>query len=52
MTMPDYPALARAAGDSIQVDLVEGAAHFDFMKPGTKAFEALHRGVVGMFAGR
>ena len=49
MTMPDYPALARAAGDTINVTIVEDANHFDFMKPETAAHAALHQAVLRLF---
>ena len=49
MKMPDYPALARAAGDSINVTEVKDAEHSDFMKPETAAYAALHRAVLRMF---
>lgn len=46
MAMPDYPALARAAGDRINVDIIEDADHGDFTKANTRAFEAVHRAIV------
>jgi acetyl esterase/lipase len=46
MAMPDYPALARAAGDTINVELIENADHMDFMKANTAAFKAVQRAVV------
>ncbi len=52
LEMPDYPALARAAGDAIEVEIVEEADHFDFIhEPGTASFEAVHRAVTRL-AGR
>ena len=50
--MPDYPALARAAGDPIEVEIVEDADHFDFIhEPDTEGFKAVRRAVVKL-AGR
>lgn len=46
MVMQDYPALARAAGDTINVDIVQDADHGDFTKANTAAFDAVHRAVV------
>ena len=46
MVMQDYPALARAAGDRINVDIVDDAGHGDFTKADTRAFEAVRRAVV------
>ena len=47
LEMPDYPALARAAGDAIEVEIVEGADHFDFIhEPDTEGFKAVRRAVV------
>jgi hypothetical protein len=43
MAMPDYPALARAAGDVVYVDIVEDADHGDFTKADTAAFDAVRR---------
>lgn len=42
----DYPALARAAGDSVDISLVPDADHFDFTKPGTRAWSALEAAFV------
>lgn len=43
----DYPALARASGDRINVSVVHDVAHLDFYKPGTEAYKeilaAVHR---------
>ncbi len=50
MRMPDYPALARAAGDTIHVDIIDDADHGDFTKQGTKAFDAVHRAVVRLLS--
>jgi acetyl esterase/lipase len=38
MAMPDYPALARAAGDAINIEIVADADHGDFTKADTAAF--------------
>jgi acetyl esterase/lipase len=46
MAMPDYPALARAAGDTVNVEIVKDADHSDFMKANTAAFKAVHRAVI------
>ena len=43
MAMPDYPALARAAGDRVYVNIVEDADHGDFTKADTAAFDAVRR---------
>jgi acetyl esterase/lipase len=37
----DYPALARAAGDTVNVVQITDADHFDFLKPGTHAWPAV-----------
>lgn len=50
MAMPDYPALARAAGDAVNVDVVEDAGHGDFTKADTAAFEAVRRAVLRLLA--
>jgi acetyl esterase/lipase len=42
----DYPALAQAAGDSVAVHIVPDAGHFDFEKPGTKAWAAVEAAIV------
>lgn len=50
--MPDYPALARVAGDPIEVEIVEDADHFDFIyEPGTEGFAAVRRAVVKLAGG-
>ena len=36
----DYPMLAKEAGDSVTVQIVPDADHFDFLKPSTKAWPA------------
>ncbi len=46
MVMQDYPALARAAGDTINVEIIKDAGHGDFTKAQTEAFEAVHHAVV------
>jgi hypothetical protein len=48
--MPDYPALARAAGDPVNVDIIENANHGDFMKTHTVAFEAVRRAALRVLA--
>jgi hypothetical protein len=50
MLMPDYPALARAAGDVVNVDIVEDAGHGDFTKAETAAFAAVRRAVLRQLA--
>jgi acetyl esterase/lipase len=50
MAMLDYPALARAAGDSVNVDIVEDAGHGDFTKAETAAFEAVRRAALRLLA--
>lgn len=50
MAMPDYPALARAAGDAVNVDIVEDADHGDFTKAETEAFAAVRRAVLRQLA--
>ncbi|HET9448163.1 MAG TPA: alpha/beta hydrolase, partial [Steroidobacteraceae bacterium] len=50
MAMPDYPALARAAGDAINVDILEDADHGDFTQADTAAFEAVRRAVHRLLA--
>lgn len=50
MTMPDYPALARVAGDAINVDIVEDAGHGDFTKADTAAFAAVRRAALRLLA--
>lgn len=42
----DYPALARAAGDSIAVQVVPDADHFDFLKPTSAAWPAVEAAIV------
>ena len=42
----DYPLIAGAAGDTINVDVIDGADHFDFYKPDTEAFEAIKGAVL------
>ena len=49
MAMPDYPALARSAGDDCEVSVIEGAGHFDFVEaPASDAFTASHQAVLQM----
>jgi acetyl esterase/lipase/outer membrane translocation and assembly module TamA len=43
LVMKDFPALARAAGDRINVDIIDDAGHGDFTKPDTAAFAAVRR---------
>jgi len=50
MAMPDYPALARAAGDNINVDIINDAGHGDFTKANTEAFAAVHRAVTRLLS--
>lgn len=38
MIMPDYPELARNAGDDINVVVIPEAGHFDFLEPGDKSY--------------
>jgi hypothetical protein len=45
----DYPALANAAGDSVSVQIVPNADHFDFLKPGTNASGAVEPAIVKIF---
>ena len=42
----DYPALARAAGDSVVVQIVQGADHFDFLKPTSPAWPATETAIL------
>lgn len=42
----DYPALARAAGDSVAIQIVPEADHFDFLKPTTAAWPAVEAAIV------
>ena len=47
MEMPDYPALARDAGDAIEVRVIDGAGHFDFVEaPESDAFIAERQAVL------
>jgi acetyl esterase/lipase len=48
----DYPALAKEAGDSVSVQIVPNADHFDFLKPTTKAWAAVEPAIVKIFDGR
>jgi acetyl esterase/lipase len=41
----DYPALARAAGDSVSVHIVPDADHFDFLKPTSAAWPAVEAAI-------
>ena len=52
MVMQDYPALARAAGDRMNVDIVDDADHGDFTKPDTAAFAAVRRAVARLLGRR
>jgi acetyl esterase/lipase len=45
----DYPALAQEAGDSVSVQIVSNADHFDFLKPATNAWAAVEPAIVKMF---
>ena len=42
----DYPALARAAGDSVAVHIVPDADHFDFLKPASKAWPEVEAAII------
>ena len=47
MAMPDYPALARAAGDDCKLSVIEDAGHFDFVEaPASDAFIASRQAVL------
>jgi acetyl esterase/lipase len=46
MTMADYPALARASGDRINVEIIDDAEHASFTQAGTLAFGALERALL------
>jgi len=49
MAMPDYPALAREAGDECALSVIEDAGHFDFIEaPASDAFIASHQAVLQM----
>jgi pimeloyl-ACP methyl ester carboxylesterase len=41
LAVQDYPRLAKEAGDSVGVQIVSDADHFDFLKPSTKAWLAV-----------
>jgi len=45
----DYPRLAREAGDSVIVQIVPDAGHFDFVTPSTKAWAAVASALVRIF---
>ncbi len=49
IAVADYPALARAAGDVVTVQVVPDADHFDFTKPSTKAWAAVEAAFVRVF---
>jgi hypothetical protein len=46
MQVADYPALARAAGDDISVQVIPEAGHFDFLDPTTAAGWAVERAIL------
>lgn len=39
MTVPDYPALSVQAGDKINVQVLNEADHFDFVRSGTRPYQ-------------
>ena len=45
----DYPALAQEAGDSVTVQIVPDADHFDFLRPDKDAWKAVEAAVVRVF---
>ena len=52
MAMPDYPALARSAGDRIDVESVPKAGHFDFVEePDSEAFNVERRALIKLVSG-
>ncbi len=52
MAMPDYPALARSAGDRIDVEIVPKAGHFDFVEdPDSEAFNVERRALIKLVSG-
>ena len=48
MAMPDYPALARKAGDSINVVIVPDADHVAFYEPGNESYDKVLEVVLRM----
>jgi acetyl esterase/lipase len=48
MVMPDYPALARKAGDSINVVIVPDADHRAFYEPGIESYDKVLEAVLRM----
>jgi hypothetical protein len=53
-TLPllDHPALAKAAGDDVAVTIVADADHFDFLKPGTRAWVEVEAAIATIVGGR
>lgn len=49
MRVPDYPALAVAAGDEISVQVISDAGHFDFLDPASEAGSAVGRALLQAF---
>jgi len=45
----DYPALAKAAGDTVTTQIVPDAQHFDFMNPEKPAWPAVEAALVRIF---
>ena len=52
LSVLDYPALARAAGDTVTVQVVPDADHFDFLKPTANAWSAVEAALVRIFSSR
>ena len=52
LAMPDYPALAREAGDRVTVQIVPDADHFDFLQPAKPAWAAVEAAVTRIFGSR
>lgn len=48
MVMPDYPALARKAGDDINVAVMPDAGHFDFFEQGDASYDAVISAIIGI----
>lgn len=46
LEVSDYPALARAAGDRVAVNVVPDAEHFDFVSPTSAAWPAVEAAIV------
>lgn len=45
ITIPDYPALALAAGDAIQVQVIYDAEHLGFLRPEEESYRATIRAI-------